>query len=134
MLVGLMAVVMIIAVGMIMSVSVAIPMLVSMPVVMSMIVLVVMQALPRPWAARVLAEHERPDRNRNGTGRHADAPEIQATEIPQREAVNDEKFALGMELIAQQVPKSLRPIASQHDVDRQLFADPLDKSTLDAFG
>ncbi len=99
--VALMAVVMVIAVGMIVSVSVTIPMPVSMPVVLSMIMLVVMQALPRPWAARVLAEHERLDRNRNGTGRHADAPEIDVIEIPQHDAVNDEKFALDMELIAQ---------------------------------
>ena len=38
-----------------------------------MIMLVVVDALLRAPAARVLAEHERFDRHRHGVGRHADA-------------------------------------------------------------
>jgi len=100
-----MAVLMVVAMALIVSVMfLTIPMRGSMPLLMIMILLAVVQALPRSGPARILTENERLDRNRNGTGRHADAPEVDIVEIPQHDAINHKKFALDMELIAQQVP------------------------------
>src|ERR1700722_132312 len=76
-------------------------MLMRMGIVMFMIM--VMQPLARPRAARVLAEDERLDRHRHGVGRHADAAEVDVVEVPQHDAVDDEKLAGDAELVAQDV-------------------------------
>src|SRR3984893_6295261 len=57
-------------------------MTVRMIMVVIMIMLMMMQALARPRAARVFAEHQRFDGARHGVGRHADAAEIDVVEIP----------------------------------------------------
>src|ERR1700680_4615579 len=49
---------------------------------MVVVMLRLVQALPRPRAARILAEHQRLDRHRHGVGRHADAAEIDIVEVP----------------------------------------------------
>ena len=56
--------------------------LVRMFMIMRMIMLAVMKALPRPRPARIFAEHQRFDRDRDGVGRHADTAEIDIVEIP----------------------------------------------------
>ena len=51
-------------------------------VVMLVIIIVMMQPLPRPRAARVFAEYQGFDGDRNRIGRHADAAEIDVVEVP----------------------------------------------------
>ena len=96
------------------------PLVVLMRVVMPMlmIMLAMVQPLPRARTARVFAEHQRFDRDRHGIGRHADAAEIDIVEIPQHDAVDDEKIALNVELVAKEMPKSVCHVAVQHDVER----------------
>jgi hypothetical protein len=62
--------------------------MVIMRMLMIMGMLAVVQPLARPRSARILAEHERFDRDRHGIGRHADAAEIDIVEIPQHDAVD----------------------------------------------
>src|SRR5262249_49439100 len=93
-------------------------MVVVMFMTMRMIVLAMMQALPRPRSARVFAEHQRFDGDRHGIGRHADAAEIDVIEIPQHHAVDDQKIAANVALVAKEMPQRVRHVAIQHNVER----------------
>ena len=110
---------------MIMMMVVIVMMAMIMVMIMTMRMIVMMDALMRAAAARILAEHERFDRDRHGIGRHADAAEIDIVEIPQHDAVDDEKIALDVKLVAKEMPERVRYVAVQHDVERQLLGDAL---------
>ena len=99
-----------------------------------MIMLAVVQALARPWTARIFAEHQRFDRDRHGVGRHADAAEIDIVEVPQHYAVDDQKVAANAAFVAKEMPERVRHVAVQHDVERQASGSPLGETALDAFG
>ena len=73
---------------MVVMVTVRVAMRVIVPV--GMVMIVVMDALNRPAALRVLAEHERLDRHRHGIRRHPDAPEVDVVEVAQHHAVDAE--------------------------------------------
>jgi hypothetical protein len=77
-------VVVVVIVVMIMPVTVGVMMAVPVRMIVPVLVvmLVVVQALARPRAARVLAEHQRLDGDRHGVGRHADTTKIDIIEIP----------------------------------------------------
>ena len=80
MIVVMMRVIMIMMMIMIVVMMMAVRMTVRM--VMLVIIIMMMQTLARPWAARVFAEDQRLDGDRNRIGRHADAAEIDVVEIP----------------------------------------------------
>jgi len=74
-------------------------------------VFAVMKALPRAWTARIFAKHQRFDRHRHGVGRHADTAKIDIVKVPEHHAVDEEKIAGDMELIAKEVAERLRYVA-----------------------
>ena len=99
-----------------------------------MVVFAVVQALARPWTARIFAEHQRFDRDRHGVGRHADAAEIDIVEVPQHHAVDDQKIAANVTFVAEKMPERVRHVAVEHHVERQAFGNPLGETAFDAFG
>src|SRR5712691_12428828 len=108
-------------------VMVAMPVMVMLmiTVVVSMIMRVIMmvKALERPAAPRVLAEHQRFDRHRHGIGRHPDASEVDVVEVAQHHAVDRQNFALDLELLAQDRAQGLSDVAVEHDVERLAARD-----------
>src|SRR5258708_8802568 len=54
----------------------------------TMLLIMVVNALMRSPALRVLAEHQRLDGDRHRIGRHADAPEVDVVEVAQHNAVD----------------------------------------------
>src|SRR5689334_20260780 len=101
-----------------MAMGVLMGMRVAMLVLMVVIMVMMVQPLARARAARILAEHQRLDGHRNGIGGIADAAEIDVVEVPQDYAVDCEKLALHVHLVAQDVAKRLSDVAVEHDVDR----------------
>src|SRR5438067_1286394 len=81
-------------VSMLMVMMVVMPMCVSLLMIMmiTMPMLMMMDALVRTAAARVLAEHERLDGHRHRVGRQPDFAEIDIVEIPQHHAVDGQDF------------------------------------------
>ena len=73
---------MIMVVMMIMIVVMMMAVRMTVRMVMLVIIIMMMQTLPWPRAARVFAEDQRLDGDRNCIGRHADAAEIDVVEIP----------------------------------------------------
>src|SRR5882672_5055274 len=73
--------------------------------------------------ARVLAEHQRLDRDRHGLRGHADAPEIDVIEVPQDYAVDDEDLALDADLVAQDRAQGLSDVAVDHNVYRRALRE-----------
>src|SRR6516165_5478802 len=104
------------------------------PMMMLVIVRVMVDALRRPAAARVLAEQQRFDGHRHRIGRHADAPEIDVVEVPQHHAVDREDLAFDQKLLAQDCAQRLRDVAVEHDVERLPALDGGGKPVADAFG
>ena len=98
---------------------------VTVMVMMMRAVLVVVDALMRAAAARVLAEQQRLDGDRHGVGRHADTAEIDVIEIAQHDAVDRQNLALDQKLLAQDRTQGLRDIAVEHEIDRLA---PLDRA------
>src|SRR5215472_5382066 len=103
-------------------------------VLMTMIVLAVMQTLARPRTTRVFAEHQGFDRDRHGVRRHADTAEIDIVEIPQHDAVDDQKLAGNVAFVTKEMGERLRHVAVQHDVERQALGNPLCEPAPDALG
>ncbi len=90
---------------------------VRVPVMMRMrMVRMVVYTLAR--AMRIVAEHQRFDRDRNGVGREADTPEIDIVEIHQHHAVDAENLALHPAVFPQDRAQRLRDIAVEHEINR----------------
>src|ERR1700751_1273357 len=89
MIVRMRMIVVMVAVTMMVMMSMIVPMTVC--VIMLMVIIVMMDALARPRSARIFAEHQRLDRHRHRVGRHADAAEVDVVEVPQHDAVDDQK-------------------------------------------
>src|SRR5882672_9595221 len=73
--------------------------------------------------ARVLAEHQRLDRDRHGLRGHADAPEIDVVEVPQDYAVDDEDLALDADLVPQDRAQGLSDVTVDHNVYRRALRE-----------
>src|SRR5882757_9132936 len=84
-------------------------------VIMAMTMLMVMDALVRPPALRVFAEHQRLDGDRHRIGRHADAPEVDVVEVAQHHAVDGKNLAFDMQFLAQDGAERLGNVAVEHD-------------------
>src|ERR1700687_3608399 len=111
----IMITVMMIVIMMIMDMMIVPMVTVPMPM---LIMRVMMQPLARPRSARVFAEHQRLDGDRNGVGGQPDAAEVDVVEIHQHHAVDDEDVARDAEFLAQDRAQRLGDVAVEHDVDR----------------
>src|SRR5262245_61527312 len=102
--------------------------------IMSMPVVMVMQPLPWPRAARVLAEDQRLDRDRHRVRRQADAAEVDVVEVRQDDAVDDKDLARDLEFFPQDRAEGLRHVAVEHDEQRLARRDAVCEAAADAGG
>src|SRR6516165_964064 len=85
-----------------------------------MVVMAVVVAMMRGVAlemrmTRILAEHQRFDRDRNRVGRQPNASEIDVIEIPERYAIDHQELVRDLHLFAKDRAERLGDVAIKHD-------------------